>query len=151
MLYYTPGVWFWCILLFSDLSWKAKLNQTTGFKKKNHCIDNTFALYINNQLCSWKMQMNLSYVSVTTNNNTHYQNAFVTAHIFKISSVHLDVGHPKGPNSTENKKRGHMASMSPAPCDPPRLNSHPVEEKGFQGAKQCWSPVDISGPWKIRN
>ena len=90
----------------------------------------------------------------TTNNNINCQNAFVMAHIVKLSCVRLDVGHPTGPNSTEDKKKkkgGHMASVSQAPVIQPSLISHPVQEKGFEGAKRCWSPVDISGPWKIRN
>lgn len=70
--------------------------------------------------------------------------------IVQISCVHFDGGHPKGLNSTGNKNGPYGIHVS-SPHDPPRQISHPVQEKGFQSAKQCWSPMDISRPWKIRN
>lgn len=63
----------------------------------------------------WKMLMNLSDVPVTTNNNMNCQNAFVTAHIVKISCVHSDAGHPKSPNSTGNKKGPYGIHVSSPP------------------------------------
>lgn len=69
--------------------------------------------------------MNLSDVPATTNNNINCQNAFVATHIVKISCVHLDAGHPKGLNSTENKK-GPYGIHDSSPRDPLRLLSHPV-------------------------